>query len=465
MKQTIKYLKIPSVTNDRIKLIEFYKNGKENKKQIAYFNQLFDINGKIITNERELAYWGSFRCGKSFTQQLAMFLICIAYSGVNAIYIRDTYAQLEDSVIKQFHEEFEWLGYYKYNVADRICKFQTGSELRFRTFERDSGILSTEYDVIGICQTEDIKIDLFLQLLGRLSGKILPHPLLLTEGNPTSGFYKERYKDNPDSHKDLGIYFIEGQIDDNPFITSEYKQNLIKNYPVNWIARYVYGQWSQIDEMVFSEFREVLHVIDPIDFKYTEKFRHRGGFDYAWRTNSAMNWAYLDYDGNVTIYDEWFKKEALPDEIIRASSKYNSKDKKTLFVADYSIKKPDHYGRNLWDDLSPGMNLVECSKDELNNILLVNSLIKQGKWKITRNCTNTIKEMLNWKWKQVKLGTNKDIPDETEDKDNHNCDCVLYIVSDLCGKKTQDPKELEYKKTLEYAVKFGTDNQSWRKFS
>jgi len=461
----IKYLKIPNVSNDRVKLIEFFKDGKENKKQIAYFNQLFDINGKIITNESELAYWGSFRCAKSFTQQLAVFLICIAYP-VNAIYIRDTYDQLEDSVIKQFNEEFEWLGYYKYNSSERVCYFNTGSELRFRTFERDTGILSTEYDVIGICQTEDIKVDLFLQLLGRLSGKVLPHPLLLTEGNPTSGYYKDRYKDNPQKHKDLGIYFIEGQIDDNPFVTEEYKKNLIKNYPANWIARYVYGQWSQIDEMVFSEFRESLHVIEPIDYKYIEKFRHRGGFDYAWRTNSAMNWAYLDYDGNVTIYDEWFGKEMLPDAIIKASQKYDTKDRKILFDADYSIKKPDNYGRNLWDDLiNKGMLLTECSKDELNNILLVNSLIKQGKWKITRNCTNTIKEMLNWKWKQVKLGSNKDIPDETQDIDNHNCDCVLYIVSDLCGKKTRDPKVEEYKKTLEYAVKHQSSNRDWRKVS
>jgi hypothetical protein len=200
-------LKIPNKIGDRYKEIKFYKGDRENKKQIEYINELFDNNLKIITKERELGYWGSFRCGKSFMQQLSMFLIALTYPGSNLIYIRDTYDQLEDSVIKQFNEEFEWLGYYKYNIADRICKFSNGSELRFRTFERDSGILSTEYDVIALCQAEDIKQDLILQLLGRLTGKVLPHPLLLTEGNPSSGFFKERYKDNPERHKELGIFF------------------------------------------------------------------------------------------------------------------------------------------------------------------------------------------------------------------------------------------------------------------
>ena len=421
------------------KEITFECNGKKNINQQNYFNVILNPDLTVKTDYNEFGWFGGFRCAKSFSQQAMAYILCSQYPGLKALYVRDLYGQLESSVIKQFNDEFQSMGNYTYAVTKRIANFNNGSTLLFRTFERDTDILSAEYDAIFVCQAEDLSFDLLLQLIGRLSGRILLKPSLFVEGNPSTGWVKARYKDpTPEQLASKGIYAItNGKTSDNPFITEEYICRVRSNSPAWWSARYLDSEWNSIDEMVFSEFREAKHIIDPVDTKYLGNMIMRGGFDYAWRTPSALNWAFVNYDGDITIFDEWDATQQTPTDIEKISKRHNTEQRKVLFVADYSIKAPDRDGRNTWDELQGlGMDLIECSKDEFNNIMLVNSLFKRDRLFITRNCVNTIKEISNWKWKKVKLGSDRGIPDEPIDKDNHHCDVINYIVSNLEGEKT-----------------------------
>jgi hypothetical protein len=441
---------------DNQKIVSFEKDGVYNKKQFDYFNALFNTDLMVKSDYSELGYFGGFRCAKSFSQQAALYILNDMYPGLKSIIVRDTFDQLELSVIKQFDDEFQNLGMYKYYDSKRKAEFNNGSVIYFRAFNYDTDILSSEYDVIACCQVEDLPKELFLQFFGRLSGRILPKPLLLVEGNPASGFIKERYKDvQPEELKKAGIFaIVDGKTSDNPYITADYIARVRANYPDWWSARYLDSEWNNIDEMVYSEFRESRNVIGPIDLKYIGSFRQRGAFDYGWRNPAAMIWAYVDYEGDIVIYDEWMKNQTLDKDISDISKRHNQPKGRVPFVADYSIKGlvSGKTGRNKWDDLtSEGMMLIECSKDELNNITLTNSMFKQGRLKITRNCVETIKQICNWKWKEQKLGSPKNAPEEPVDKDNHLCDCVNYLIGNLEGTATEDPKKEAYKKTLEYA--------------
>ena len=68
-------------------------------------------------------------------------------------------------------------------------------------------------------------------------------------------------------------------------------------------------------------------------------------------------------------------------------------------------------------------------------------MFKQGKLLITKNCANTLREIKNWKWKRLKLGANKSMPEEPVDKDNHTCDALNYIVADIFREKSTDKKK------------------------
>jgi len=441
-------------TKDNIKEIRFDHNGRRNERQIQYFEAIFDKDLKLRGLYDEFVYFGAFRCSKSFSQQLVVYLICLLYPNTKAVFIRDTYDQLKDSVIKQFLDEYEGLGAFDYKISERVAQFKNGSELRFRTFERDTNILSAEYDLIAVCQAEDIQIDLFLQLVGRASGRVLGSKgIILCEGNPGSGWVKERYKDQTkESLQKKRIFFIEGQTQDNPHVTQAYIQSLIDNYPKFWLDRYLYGLWDNREELIFSEFNEKSHIIEPIDPKtIPNDYVRRVGLDWGWVNPTAALHSFVDYDGNLIIYDEFYTNKTLPEDVAKEVNKYGA----FVTVADHAmkgLKMPTRDDENItvWSELERNkVKLVECNKEELSNIVLGNTLFKQGKIYITSNCVNFLREIRNWKWKKWKLGADKNMPEEPVDKDNHTCDCFDYLIAELFGTKAHDrTKEKVLKESL-----------------
>ena len=443
---------------DVVKDIRFDFEGRTNEKQKRYFETLFDKNWRLKNEYDEYSYFGAFRCGKSFSQQLSVYLICCAYPNTKAVYIRDTYDQLQDSVIKQFNDLFSEWGAYEYYQSAREARFKNGSVLKFRTFEKDTGILSAEYDLIAVCQAEDLPYELFLQLIGRASGKVLGEKgIILVEGNPAAGWVKERYKDQAEAVlKYKRIFFLEGKTEDNPHITKAYIKSLLESYPKFWLDRYFYGLWDNRDELVLSEFNENENVCEIVDPKNIHRdYIRRNGFDWGWVNPCANLWGYTDYDGALTIYDEWYQNKTLPENVAKECNKYGS----IITVADYAMKglkmpEREHEDKTVWSELEAnGMRLIPCNKEELSNIVLVNILLKTKKLRIAKNCVNLIKEVKNWKWKRIKLGADRNQFEEPTDKDNHGCDALNYLCAEIFGRVSVDSdKKKEYEHSILKAV-------------
>lgn len=417
-------------------------------KQTHYWDAIFGEDNliRIDSPYNEFYYFGGFGSAKSFCIINACHAICLLYPNSHGVFIRGTYNELADSVIPQYLEYVN--EGFRYHKSSRQANYFNGTRLDFRAFDKDVKILSNQYDFIVYSQMEEIQLELFLQSLGRNRRKTggLPRNIVLGEGNPASGWVKTRLKDN----RPENVWLTEAKTSDNPYLPPEYEPNLRKVYPAFWIARYLDGEWSNLDEMVFSEFREKEHIIEVLPFESVKRFKLRIGMDYGWINPTAMVWASVDYDGCITIWDEYKESMKLPQELREANNKHG---KKIPTICDYSIKRPDRDGRSLWDDLlNEGLNLIESNKQELENIVLVNSLLKQGRLKITRNCVNLIGEIVNYKWKKIKLGDIKNNPETPVDKDNHAIDALLYVISYIEREKAIDPNIEVFKKSLQYAV-------------
>jgi phage terminase large subunit len=431
-------------------MIQEYRDIVLTPKQIILFNAVLDQNFKVRADNdyTEFYFMGGFGSGKSRIISKVVNDICLSYSNAHGAYIRGTFPELQDSVIPQYLSYFpQTENYYTYNKAYRTAEYTNGTRLDFRAFDKDIKILSNEYDFIAFSQIEEIQEELFLQSLGRNRRKIggMPKNLILAEGNPSSGWLKKRLKDQPLRNNML---LVEARTCDNPYLPAGYEDNLRANYPAFWVARYLDGEWSNIDEAVFSEFREAINVKEPVGQDTIRLFKIRAGLDYGWVNPTAMVWGFVDYDGFVTIYDEWGATQQTPPEISIQAKRWG----RIPIIADYSIKAKQSYGRSIWDDLSDaGLNLYESNKQELENITLANTLFKNKRLSITRNCVNLISEMRNYKWKKLKLGENKNRPEEPVDKDNHYIDAMLYLIASIEELKTPDPRHEEYKRSLEWA--------------
>ena len=136
-------------------------------------------------------------------------------------------------------------------------------------------------------------------------------------------------------------------------------------------------------------------------------------------------------------------------EIKKISDRYG----KFPVIADCSIKAPDRDGRSVWQDLQDeGMDLIECNKQELQSITLINSLLKQKRLFITKNCAELIEEIENYKWKKIKLGQEKNAEEKPIQVNNHLIDAMNYLISYIEGLKTDNPEEARYKKSLGCAI-------------
>jgi PBSX family phage terminase large subunit len=399
----------------------------------------------------QFAFFGGFRAGKSFLYQLLTFVLCIIYPRLRVIYVRKTYDRLKDSVIRQFRDDFEKYGEFTYSDSSkdgsRIARFNNGSTIVFRAFDTDSGILSSEYDVAALCQAEEIQEELYKMLFGRLSGDILPHPLLLAEGNPSGNWVKSTFYDiEEEERKEKGIFFINCPTTSNlANLPPSYLTTLKALYGEQDFNRWALGSWQSLIGMVFTEFTDV-NIIDPISFEDIEQNEKiMIGGDYGFRNPTAFLWGVKTYDDEIIIFDEFYKSGCMPDEIAEENLRHG----KFTTVMDYSIKRPDRDGKSLWDELiKSGLRLLESNKDEKRNLIAVNSAFKQGNIKICSNCTNLIWELRHYKYPDRKIGADKNFDETPVDKDNHAIDALLYLTQALELRKSIRPEDIANRKSL-----------------
>ncbi len=169
-------------------------NFELNEKQYEIYKMIFNDAGELRTdhNYTHFAFFGAFRCGKSFLMMLVSMMLCLTYPNCNGTIIRMTYGELADSSIVQYLEAFppdQWG--YSYKTASREIIFNNRSRLTFRAFDTDSKIKSNNYDFALLVQAEEIPESLYLQVIGRLSGNAIARPILLTEGNPADCHLKD----------------------------------------------------------------------------------------------------------------------------------------------------------------------------------------------------------------------------------------------------------------------------------
>lgn len=120
----------------------------------------------------------------------------------------------------------------------------------------------------------------------------------------------------------------------------------------------------------------------------------------------------------------------------------------------YIISIADEY-REFGINLRPSMR----SKEDAS-VARVNEFFKAGRIKIFKNCVNTIREIGNWKWKSVRpqvVQLNK--TEEPEDKDNHTCDNLKYLITSRFGAAVKVEPIPEKKRHTIYSIEQGLEQE------
>lgn len=400
--------------------------------------QGMETQRRFLTNlYNQSFFFGGFGNGKSSALCRREILLAHKYPKTLGLLGRATYPELRDSTVRTFLEVCPPEIIKSYNRTEGILQYRNGSELIMRAFDDPRKVLSLNLARISIDQIEEISEELYLQLLGRLRDPVCR--FFSGVGNPEPGWVKSRIKDNPT--KDMKLY--EATTLENPHLPTEYVETLKINYPDHWIKRYVYGDWGFFEGQVFSKFIEAENVIDP--FTIPPGWKVTRVIDYGYRNPNACLWFATNYDDVTFIYQETYDREKTVKEnaeIIRDIDRGKVPIHAILDQSAFAKNRFDgkqNIQVSIADEFRENGILCTPADNDIAGFNRANEAFASKKLFVMRNCTNTIREVGNLRWKKVRPNWDKNLPEEMVDKDNHTTDCISYFMNS----RISEPKKKE----------------------
>jgi len=257
-------------------------NWKPSHKQYLAYEYL---NDKTTT---ELFYGGGAGGGKSYLGCCWLIISCLKYPGSRWLMGRAILKSLRESTLLTFFMVCSQWGlkknvHYKYNASDNVITFlENGSEIYLKDLflypsdpEFDT-LGSTEFTGGFIDECSQVTLKAKNILSSRLRYKLEEFgviPKLLMTSNPSKNFlYYDFYK--PDKEGTILPYrkFIPALVQDNPFISPHYIENLKKLDKVSK-ERLLYGNFEYDDDPArLMEYDNILDLFTNAEVKSDKKY-------------------------------------------------------------------------------------------------------------------------------------------------------------------------------------------------
>lgn len=288
----------------------------------------------------EVLYGGAAGGGKSYAICWDAFMRCIKYPGTHAYLFRRTYPELKQTLVaKMLQIVPKELGAYK--ASDYVLYLNNGSQIHFCHLQ-DEGSGLTKYQGAEIHWLYFDELTHFSQHMYeyirtrlRAEKRLGITPCVRSASNPGGpghSWVKAKFVDSTDvgriivpedvesvnrqtgvkTIKHVKIQYIPATVDDNPYITDDYRIELERKPPKLRDALLL-GKWDAFEGQAFPEFEDDpdhyedglwTHVIKPFDVPL--HWPRYVSFDHGYsRPFSIGVWA-VDEEGRVYRYKELY---------------------------------------------------------------------------------------------------------------------------------------------------------------
>lgn len=287
-------------------------------------------------------------------------------------------------------------------------KFQ-GSSLDFVWFDEEP-----PYDIYQECRMR------VLDKCGQIFGTMTPLKGL-------TWVYNEIYLNtnhNPD------VWHIEMEWADNPYLNEEEISIMTASMSAEELESRRYGKFMQCGGLVYNEFEESVHVIEPFDVP--REWYDNISIDPGLNNPLSAHWYAKDFDGNVYVIAEHFDKgkdveyHANRIKEISARLDWHTYNGKIRAIIDSAASQRTLASSKSVVDLFYEQDILvnpKVNKDMFSGINRVKRYLRDGEGKphlfIFKNCTNLIEEIKGYWW------GDSDTPIK---KDDHCLDEMRYYI-------------------------------------
>lgn len=370
------------------------------------------------------AYVGAIGTGKS-TALIVKALFHAQESPNNlGVIVRKNYTDLRDSTIR----DFEDYSGFKIGEQKKDVKLPNGSTILFRHGDELPTLKNLNLGFFGIEQGEELPDSVtWDMLIQRLRRDVKFRTGFLIANTNGHNWIWEKWKKSKDRRNHRLFEAVTHEHADH--LPADYIKNLEDNLPKKMYRRFVLNSWDESEGRVYDEFVEKDHVIDM--FPIPDTWKKGFVLDHGFRNPTAVLFYAIDNDDTIYIYDEHYETEKPVSHHAQMIKTYT---KDPLGLADPSIfsKTQSRNGElfSIADEYRDyGINLTPALRsNEIAAIARVNEHFKSNKIRIFYHCKNTINEFNSWRWKEMRPGRNLNFKEEPEDKNNHLCDCLKYLI-------------------------------------
>jgi phage terminase large subunit len=303
-------------------------------------------------------------------------------------------------------------------------------------------------------ESSGISESIYTQLLTRLRDHATKDKLIIVCSNPSLGWIKDVFYDNiareNPKHPEHDRYnpniktFIWKSYQ-NPYLPKDFIDNISRNKPSWWRARYIDGSFLQVEGAVYPRFSECIIPAQNV----SDKWERVVGLDVGYRNPTAMLVGAIDpQTGNVHIFKEYYKANTLVPEHARNMKQVLEEAKVTAGNTRFMVIDPSAAAskdpvngksvQSLYQEY--GMYFQPANNNVEAGVLKVNAYIESGKLKVHDTCPNLIREMMSYQYPDVEENpTDRNIKEKPIKHNDHSADSCRYILMRL----PDDPENLK----------------------
>ena len=232
-------------------------------------------------------------------------------------------------------------------------------------------------------------------------------------------------------NNDNEVWYEQMEWADNPYLLKEEIENMTKNMSAEEVEARRYGKFTFTSGLVYTEFDENLHVIEPFDVP--KEWQDDISIDPGLHNPLSAHFYAVDFDGNVYVIAEHYEAEKsvayhankIKEIADKLNWKRNSSGKLTALIdpaANQRTLSSEKTVVELFNDNGIIVN-TKVNKDMFTGIQVVKSYLKtfDGKTRlyIFKNCVNLIREIKSYFWGDG---------DNPIKKDDHSLDELRYYL-------------------------------------
>lgn len=256
-----------------------------------------------------------------------------------------------------------------------------------------------------------------------------PYSMGFASMNPTHPTHKVKQWIDKAEQGDPNYYALHFTLDDNPYLTDDYKLRIRHSLSGLFYKRNYLGLWCLAEGAIFDFFDRALYVIDrpPRAAEYWV-----AGIDVG----SVNPFCCLLIGVSTGKYTQtgkclWVEKEYYWDPKKQGRQKTNAEFAEDVqnFLSDYAVQAVyiDPSAAAMKVDLNRrGIHTTDANNDVEYGINIMASEMRNGNFFIMKECVNTIREIESYVWdpKAAEKGW-----DEPLKKNDHSTDCCRYILA------------------------------------